>query len=142
MCKLICPFFNSSSTKKFSEKRDDNFALNGLMGFDINGCTVGVIGTGSIGACFARIMKCGFQCRVLAYDIVENEECKAIGVEYVSLDKLLQESKIISLHCPLVKATHHIIDDKAFDKMQEKPMLINTSRGGLLDTDAAIKGDE
>lgn len=112
--------------------REGNFRLDGLMGFDLYGKTVGVIGTGKIGQKFVNIMN-GFGCKVIAYDKIENED-----INYVSLDKILKDSDIISLHIPLNKETHHIIDEKAISKMKEGVFLINTSRGGLVDSKALI----
>ncbi len=114
--------------------REGNFRLDGLMGFDLYGKTVGVIGTGKIGQKFVNIMN-GFGCKVIAYDKIENED-----INYVSLDKILKDSDIISLHIPLNKETHHIIDEKAISKMKEGVFLINTSRGGLVDSKALING--
>jgi len=98
-----------------------------------------VIGTGKIGAVFCNIVK-GFGCHVLAFDVVENEELKASGVKYVKLDELLGKSDIISLHCPLLKDTKNIINAETVSKMKDGVMLINTSRGGLLDTRSVIDG--
>ena len=118
--------------------KEFNFALDGLLGFDMYKKTAGVIGTGRIGEVLARILV-GMGCNVLAYDLNPNPECEALGVRYVSLEDLFRQSDIISLHCPLVSQTYHLIDDAAFDLMREGVMLINTSRGGLVDTKAAIK---
>jgi D-lactate dehydrogenase len=115
---------------------ENNFLLDGLMGFDLFGRTVGVIGTGQIGSVFAGIMR-GFGCHVLACDPNPNLE---LGLEYVSRDELLQRSDIVSLHCPLTPATHHLIDDSAIQHMKPGAMLINTSRGALVDSTAAIRG--
>ncbi|WP_417353656.1 2-hydroxyacid dehydrogenase [Flavobacterium alkalisoli] len=114
--------------------REGNFRLDGLLGFDLYGKTVGVIGTGKIGQKFVNIMN-GFGCKVIAYDKFEND-----GINYVPLDKLLRESDIISLHVPLNKETHHIIDEDAILKMKDGVFLINTSRGGLVDSKALING--
>jgi len=120
--------------------RDLNFALDGLIGFDMHGKTAGVVGTGKIGAEVAKILH-GFGCKVLCYDIKENQAlADHISPEYVSLDELLTRSDIITLHTPLNKHTHYIIDDAAVERMKTGVMLINTSRGGLLKTDAVIKG--
>lgn len=119
--------------------REHNFLLNHLMGFDLHGKTVGIIGTGKIGTVFARIMN-GFGCKVIAYDQVENSECLALGVHYVSLNELYAQADIISLHCPLTEDTHHIIHQKSIRKMKPGVMLINTGRGALIDTKAVIKG--
>ena len=113
--------------------------LHGLLGFDLVGKTVGVIGTGNIGMVFAQIML-GFGCKVLAYDIEPNPACEAMNVDYVPLEVLLQQSHIISLHCPLTPDTHHLINDSAIEKMHEGTLLINTSRGAVVDTSAVIEG--
>jgi D-lactate dehydrogenase len=107
------------------------------LGFDLHGKTVGVIGTGKIGAVFAKIML-GFGCRVLAFDLLENEDCKTLGVSYVVMNELLSQSDIISLHCPLTSHTKHIIDEKAITIMKDGVMLINTGRGQLVNTKAII----
>lgn len=124
--------------RAYNRVRDDNFSLNGLLGFDIHGKTVGVVGTGKIGQCFAQIMK-GFGCRLLAYDVYQNPTCLAMGVEYVELPELLAQSDIVSLHCPLLPATHHLINAESLQSLKTGAMLINTSRGGLIDTPAVIQ---
>lgn len=128
---------NRHTHRAYNRVREGNFALNGLLGFDMNGKTVGIVGTGRIGTVLARIM-IGFGCTVLAYDLYPNDECKALGVRYVSLDALLAQSDIISLHCPLSEETRHLIDSKAIGKMKRGAMLINTGRGALIDTSAVI----
>ncbi len=125
--------------KAYNRVRENNFSLEGLTGFNINGKTVGVIGTGAIGSAFCRIMK-GFGCKILAYDLHENEELKNSGVVYVSFENLLNQSNIISLHCPLTPATQHLINSKTISLMQEGVVLINTSRGALIETKAVIRG--
>jgi D-lactate dehydrogenase len=114
-----------------------DFSLDGLMGFDLNGKTVGVVGTGRIGAVFARIMT-GFGCRVLASDPAAKDACVRLGVSYVPFAELLRESHVVSLHAPLTPATRHLIDAAALAAMRPGAILVNTSRGGLLDTEAAI----
>ena len=118
---------------------DGNFALDGLLGFDLHGKTVGVIGTGKIGEVFVRIMK-GFGCHVNTFDVTPNPECEAAGATYVDLPTLFESSDIISLHCPLNPKTHHLIDAAAIELMKKEVMLINTSRGGLIDAVALIAG--
>jgi D-lactate dehydrogenase len=118
--------------------REQNFLLTNLMGFDLHGKTVGIIGTGKIGSVFAKIMT-GFGCDVIACDPVPSEDCLKLGVPYLPLNELCQQSDIISLHCPLNKETHHIINDKAIEHMKTGVMLINTGRGALIDTKATIK---
>jgi D-lactate dehydrogenase len=119
--------------------REGNFALEGLIGFDLNGKTVGTIGTGKIGAVFCRIMK-GFGCRLLAFDPYPNDDVVQMGASYVGLDELFAESDIIALHLPLTPDTHHMINADAVAKMKQGVTLINTSRGGLVDTLAVIEG--
>lgn len=119
--------------------REGNFALEGLLGFDLHGKTVGVVGTGKIGRCFIRIMA-GFGCKVLAYDPYPDERSVAAGAEYVELPELLSNSDIISLHCPLTPQTQHLINDNAIKNMRRGVMLINISRGGIIDTRAVIRG--
>lgn len=120
--------------------RDGNFTLDGLVGFDLFGKTVGVIGTGKIGRCMVHILR-GLGCRVLCFDQVISPDISALdGVEYCGFDRLLNESRIISLYAPLTKETFHMIDREAIQKMQRGVMLINTSRGGLIETGALIEG--
>jgi len=114
--------------------REGNFALDGLLGFDLHGKTVGVVGTGAIGRVFARIMT-GFGCIVLGYDPQPSDD---FAGEYVSLEQLLTDSDIVSLHCPLTPGTHHIIDAAAIARMPRGAMLINTSRGALVDALAVV----
>lgn len=114
-----------------------NYTLSGLEGMEIHGKTVGVIGTGAIGACFCAIMK-GFGCRVLASDLRENPRCLELGVEYVDQEYLLEESDIVSLHCPLLTDTFRMINRDRLVKMKPTAILINVSRGGLVDTDALL----
>lgn len=125
--------------RAYARVREGNFALDGLMGFDLHGRTVGVVGTGQIGEVFCRIMH-GFGCRLLAHDLAPNPACVALGVEYVELDTLLGESDIISLHAPLTPDTYHLIDENAVRAMRPGAMLINTSRGALVDARALIEG--
>ncbi|MBL0420201.1 2-hydroxyacid dehydrogenase [Ramlibacter sp. AW1] len=117
--------------------REGNFALEGLLGFDLQGRTVGVVGTGRIGQCFTRIMA-GFGCELLAFDPHPDEGCRAAGVRYVELDELLARSDIVSLHCPLTPQTRHLIDAQALARMKPGAMLVNTSRGAVIDTPAVI----
>lgn len=128
---------NRKICRAYNRVRDDNFALDGLLGFDLYGCTVGIVGTGKIGLRFARIMQ-GFGCHLLAYDVEENPACLELGVEYVPLEKLLKRSDVISLHCPLIPKTYHLINEQTLKHLKPGAMLINTSRGGLIDTQAAI----
>lgn len=118
--------------------REGNFSLEGLVGFDLHGKKVGLIGTGKIGSVMAQILN-GFGCKVLAYDLYEKSELKKLGVQYVPLPELLKNSDIISLHIPLTPQTRHILDDKAFALMKAGVMVINTGRGALIDTKSLIK---
>ena len=117
--------------------REGNFSLSGLLGFDLHGRTVGAVGTGAIGAVFCRIML-GFGCTVLARDPFPDAAVESLGVDYVDLDTLLSRADIVSLHCPLSPETHHLIDEAALSRMRPGAMLINTSRGALIDTTAVI----
>lgn len=128
---------NRKIHRAYNRIREGNFSLEGLLGFDVCDCTVGVIGTGKIGTIFARIL-CGFGSKVIAVDPIVNEECKQLGVEYVTLPELYQRADIISLHCPLTPDTHHLINQQALVKMKPGVMIINTSRGAVLDTKAII----
>lgn len=119
--------------------REGNFALEGLMGFDMHGRTAGVIGTGKIGFIVARILR-GFGCEVLAYDPYPNLEMENYGIQRVSLEELYRRSDIITLHCPLTEETYHLIDERAVEQMKPGVMIVNTSRGALVDTVAAVEG--
>lgn len=130
---------NRKLHRAYARVREGNFSLEGLLGFDLHGRTVGVIGTGAIGGAFVRIML-GFGCRVIGFDPMPNDELRTLGVTYLELDELFETSDVVSLHCPLTPATHHLIDARAIDRMKPGVMLVNTSRGGLIDTGAAIDG--
>ncbi|WP_025762143.1 2-hydroxyacid dehydrogenase [Dyadobacter tibetensis] len=130
---------NRKTHRAFNRVREGNFSIEHLTGFNLFNKTVGVVGTGLIGASFCKIML-GFGCKVLAYDIQKNENLINHGVQYTSLDELFRHSEIISLHCPLLPQTTHIIDTESINKMKSGVMIINTSRGGLIDTKAAIEG--
>lgn len=119
--------------------REGNFALDGLLGFDMRGRTVGLVGTGRIGTVVARILT-GFGCRLLAYDVAVNAECADMGVHYRSLDELWTQSDIVSLHAPLTGDTRHMIDAAAIARLKPGVMIVNTSRGALVDTAALIDG--
>ncbi len=123
--------------RAYARVREGNFSLDGLLGFDLYGKTVGVVGTGEIGTVFARIMG-GFGCVVLASDPVESAACVAMGVRYVPLTDLLAASDVVALHCPLTPETRHLFDPAAFARMKPGAMLVNTSRGAVVDTRAAI----
>ena len=121
--------------KAYNRTREFNFSLQGLTGFDLYGKTVGIIGTGKIGRIFANICK-GFGMKILAYDKFPSED----SLNYVSLEELFANSDIISLHCPLTEETRHMIDEKSISMMRPGVTIINTSRGGLIDTEALIAG--
>ena len=130
---------NRKIHRAYHRVKDGNFALEGLLGFDLNGRTVGVVGTGKIGAIVVKILR-GFGCHVLACDPYPNPECKANGAAYVEMEELSRESDIITLHCPLTPESHHMIDDETIGSMKHGVMLINTSRGALINAKAAIEG--
>jgi D-lactate dehydrogenase len=129
---------NRKTHLAFQRTSRHNFTLDGLMGFDLYGKRIGVIGTGKIGRAFARIML-GLGCQVLAHDHVPSPLLRQLGVTYLPLPELLAESDVVSLHCPLTPETHHLIDAAALACMKPGAYLINTSRGGLLDTPAVLK---
>jgi D-lactate dehydrogenase len=129
---------NRRITRAALRTREFDFRLDGLMGRDVHGMTVGVIGTGKIGECFARIGD-GFGTTLLGWDVVENPACLALGMEYTSLEQLLTASDLVSLHVPLLKETHHLIDGSALNRMKRDALLINSSRGGLVDTAALVE---
>ncbi|MNN01212.1 D-lactate dehydrogenase [compost metagenome] len=124
--------------RAYNRTREGNFSLHGLTGFDLHGKTVGVVGTGQIGAAFARIMA-GFGCQLLAYDPYPNPELLALGARYLELPELLRQAQIISLHCPLTEQTRHLINPQSLAQLQPGAMLINTGRGALIDTPALIE---
>ncbi len=124
--------------KAYNRVRENNFTLNNLMGFNLSGKTVGVVGTGKIGRAFCNIML-GFGCKVIAYDIKQSDVLKDKGIEYKTFDQLLQVSDIISIHCPLTPNTHHLFNSIAFAKMKTGAMLINTSRGAVIKTAHAVE---
>jgi D-lactate dehydrogenase len=126
--------------RAYARVREGNLALDGLLGFGLKGRTVGVVGTGRIGAAVAGIMLRGFGCRVLAHDPFPDPGCEAMGVSYAPLAELLAASDIVTLHCPLTPETHHLIGAEAIGRMRRGAMLINTSRGAIVDTRAAIAG--
>lgn len=131
---------NRKTHKAYLRVREGNFSIDGLMGFDLGTRTVGVVGLGKIGESFARIVR-GFGCDVLAFDPYADEAgARDLGIELTSLEDLLSRSDIVSLHCPLTPESRHLIDDDAIARMKQGSMLINTSRGALVDTHAAIDG--
>jgi D-lactate dehydrogenase len=129
---------NRKYHKAYNRVREGNFALEGLLGFDMHGRTAGVIGTGKIGAIVARHLAC-FGCRVLLHDIRQNPEAAAAG-QYVELQQLFAEADIITLHCPLSAQTQHLVNERSIAQMKPGVMLVNTSRGALVDTQAVIAG--
>lgn len=129
---------NRKTHKAYNRVRESNFSLERLTGFNLQRKTVGVVGTGKIGKAFCEIML-GFGTNVIAYDLYPDEGLKSKGVKYTSIDELFGQSDIISLHCPLTPETKHMINKESFKKMKDGVMIINTSRGALIDTKAAIK---
>ena len=125
--------------RAYNRVREGNFVLDGLLGFDLFGKTVGIVGTGKIGTVMARILT-GFGCRVIASDLVRNATCLEIGVEYVEFEELVSAADIITLHCPLTPQTRHLIGADSIDDMKPGVVLINTSRGAVIDTRAVITG--
>jgi D-lactate dehydrogenase len=128
---------NRQVPRAWSRVRDGNFSIDGLMGMDLHGKTVGVIGTGTIGRIFAGIML-GFGCRVLAYDVKPDAELTARGVTYLPVVDLLAQSLVVSLHCPLLPATRHLLDAATFPLLPSGALVVNTSRGALIDAEAAV----
>lgn len=129
---------NRKIHKAYNRVRENNFSIDGLLGFDLNGRTFGIIGTGAIGVVLAKIMN-GFGCDVLLFDPYPNEQARTWG-RYTDLDELLQTSDLVSLHCPLTEDTYHLINAERVEQMKPGAMLINTSRGGLIDAGAVISG--
>ncbi|QSB13084.1 2-hydroxyacid dehydrogenase [Natronosporangium hydrolyticum] len=138
-CAGLILALNRKIHRAYNRVREGNFALSGLLGFDLHGRTVGVIGTGKIGVCFIKIMA-GFGCRVLAYDPYPGDAAREAGAEYAPLAQVLGESDVVALHCPLTPETHHLINAESIEQMRDGVMLINTSRGALVDTAAVIEG--
>jgi D-lactate dehydrogenase len=129
---------NRKTHRAYNRTRDSNFSLDGLMGFDLHGKTAAVIGTGKIGRVFARIML-GFGCNVIGYDKFPSAEFEALGARYAAPGEIGASADIVSLHCPLTPETHHIVNATLLARMKRGALLVNTSRGGLVDTDAAIE---
>lgn len=129
---------NRKTHKAYNRIRESNFSVEKLVGFNLYGKTVGVIGTGQIGVMFCNIMR-GFGCQILAYDIFESEELKSNGIVYKPFNELLEKADIISLHCPLTPETMHLIDKGAIGHMKKGVMLINTSRGAVINTPDVIE---
>jgi D-lactate dehydrogenase len=129
---------NRKYHKSFNRVRDGNFSLEGLLGFDMHGKTAGVVGTGKIGAIVAQLLAC-FGCEVLLYDVVHDQRLAELG-RYVTLPELFAQSDIVSLHCPLTPQTQHLVCRESIEQMKTGVMLVNTSRGALVDTQAVISG--
>ena len=119
--------------------REGNFALDGLLGFDLRGKTFGIVGTGKIGAVLARIVS-GFDCRIIGHDLAVNPDCVALGMEYVGREEIFRQSDILSFNCPLTPETHHMIRAETLPLLKRGVMVINTSRGAVIDARAAISG--
>lgn len=133
--------FGTLSHKAYQRVRDGNFLLEGLVGINIKGKTVGLIGTGRIGLCVGKILAHGFGAKVIAYDPYPAKDAASYGITYAQgLDELLARSDIISIHCPLLESTKYIVNENTISKMKDGVFLVNTSRGGLIDTGALIKG--
>jgi D-lactate dehydrogenase len=130
---------NRKLHRAFNRVRENNFSLEGLIGFDLCDKTVGIVGTGEIGKVVARIL-CGFGCNVIATDPNPSDSCRELGVRYVSWEEVCAESRIITLHCPLTPQTRHLVDAAAVQRMKTGVMLVNTSRGAVIDTRAVIAG--
>ncbi|WP_414471102.1 2-hydroxyacid dehydrogenase [Microvirga sp. M2] len=130
---------NRMTHRAYNRVREGNFALEGLLGFDLAGKTAGVVGTGKIGEVMCRIL-IGLGCRVIAFDPQPNPTCLGMGVTYVPVEDLFSASDIITLHCPLTPATRHLVNEAALRRMKRGVMLINTSRGAVIDTQAVLRG--
>ena len=129
---------NRKISRAYNRTREGNFELDGLMGFDLVGRTVAVIGTGKIGCVFARIMA-GFGCKLIGFDLHHSPEFEKIGGRYAEIEQVQANADVISLHCPLTPQTHHIVNARTLAHLKRGALLINTSRGGLVDTEAAIE---
>lgn len=130
---------NRKIHRAYNRVREGNFTLDGLLGFDLHGRTMGIVGTGQIGEVLARIMH-GFGCKLIGYDVRPNPQCEALGMRYLSIDELFRQSDIISLHCPLTPETRYLINERTIATMRDGVMLINTSRGAVVNTLAVISG--
>lgn len=130
---------NRKIHRAYNRVREGNFTLDGLLGFDLYGRTMGVVGTGQIGEVVARIMH-GFGCHLVGYDMRRNSKCEELGMQYLSIDELFRQSDIISLHCPLTPDTRYLINEQRIATMRDGVMLINTSRGAVVNTRAVIGG--
>jgi len=130
---------NRKTHRAYNRVREGNFSLDGLLGFDLYGLTVGIVGTGQIGQVTARIFN-GFGCKLLGYDLYPNETCRALGMEYIELDDLFRRSDIVTLHAPLTPETYHLIDSDSIGLMKRGVTILNTSRGALIDAQAVLAG--
>lgn len=130
---------NRKTHKAYNRVREGNFSLKNLIGFNLQNKTIGIIGTGKIGATFCNLIK-GFGSKIIAFDVIENPELIKLGVEYLPLDELFAQADVISLHCPLNEHTRHIINSDSISKMKDGVMIINTSRGALINTADIIDG--
>ncbi|MFH8835977.1 2-hydroxyacid dehydrogenase [Streptomyces sp. NPDC017868] len=128
---------NRRIVRASNRTRDFDFRLDGLMGRDLRGRTVGVLGTGKIGEAFTRIAH-GFGMHLLGWDVAENPACVELGMKYVDKERLFAEADLVSLHVPLMEATHHLVDAAALKAMKDDAILVNSSRGGLIDTEALV----
>ncbi|EJL6267012.1 2-hydroxyacid dehydrogenase [Vibrio cholerae] len=133
---MLC--LNRRFHKAYQRTRDANFSLDGLVGFNFHGKTVGVIGSGKIGVATMRVLK-GLGMQILCFDPYPNPDAIALGARYVELSELFAQSDVITLHCPMSKENYHLLNESAFDRMKDGVMIINTSRGELLDSVAAIE---
>jgi D-lactate dehydrogenase len=124
--------------RSWNRVREQNFSLDGLLGFDLRERTVGIVGTGKIGHLVARICR-GFGCSVIGYDPYPSDEARDLGLQYVELEELLRRSDVISLHSPLTPETYHMLDEQAFSLMKDGVTIVNTSRGALIDTPALVE---
>ncbi|KYQ90074.1 D-lactate dehydrogenase [Tieghemostelium lacteum] len=130
---------NRKTHKAYNRTREGNFEISGLLGFDMKSKTVGVVGTGKIGLEVCRILR-GFQCNIIAYDVIQNKEALELGVKYVTLDEIWKTSDVITLHTPLLKETKYIICENSINQMKKGVMLINVSRGALINSKDVIQG--
>jgi D-lactate dehydrogenase len=135
VCMILA--LNRKIHRAYERVREGNFLLHGLLGFDLHGKVVGIVGTGKIGSVLAGILH-GFGCRLIGYDVRKNPDCLSLGMQYVTLEELLRQSDIVSLHAPLTQQTHHMINAKTLALMKPGAMLVNTSRGALVDSRALI----
>jgi D-lactate dehydrogenase len=130
--------FERKIHRALNRVREGNFSLEGLLGTELHGSTVGIVGTGKIGATVARVLS-GFGVTLLATDVAQNPDCLALGVRYVSLEELLRASDVVTLHCPLVPETRHLLDAARIATMRPSALVVNTSRGALIDTAAMVE---